>query len=88
MNLVTKYISRYFIGWRQLNILWKAGVIVTVLGMAALLVGVWLTPSDAINSPAAVQQRNIAVALIAGGLLLRFAGALVHARRSLMQRRR
>ena len=88
MDIVKKNIQRYFNGWGQLNFLWKAGVITTTLGMIGLLLTIWLTPAVAINTPSAVMQRNAMIALVAIGLLLRFAGAVVFTKQTLMRRNR
>ncbi len=88
MGLVKKYVRRYFSGWKQLNFLWKAGVLVTTFGMVGLLLSVWLTPAAAINAPSATSQRNVLIAMIAAGVLLRFFGAVVHTKQTLMRRSR
>ena len=88
MDLVKKYIQRYFSGWKQLNFLWKAGVVATAVGMIGLLLCISLTPAASINAPFAVQERNVLIGLTAVGLLLRFAGAVVHTKQTLMRRSR
>ena len=88
MNLLREYGLKYLRGWKQFNLLWKAGVAATAIGMIGLLLCVWLTPAASINAPLAVQERNVLIFLTAFGLLLRFAGAIVHTRRTLMRRSR
>ena len=88
MNIIKQYGQRYLRGWQQLNFLWKAGVIVTAVGMIGLLLSIWLTPAASINAPSAVLQRNVLIALVAVGLLLRIAGAVVLTKRTFMRRNR
>ena len=91
MEMIKKYIQRYVSGWKQWNLLWKAGFLLSTLGLMALLLCFWLTSAMSGAGIFAAQYRVFLmgiICMIAVGQLMRFAGAVLRTRQVLMRRSR
>ena len=91
MDMIKKYIRRYLNGWQQWNLLWKAGFLLSTLGLIGLLLCVWLTSATSSAGLFAAPYHSLLMGLIgmiAIGQVMRFAGAVVRTKQTLMRRSR
>jgi len=91
MEVIKKYVRRYVNGWQQWNLVWKAGFVLSTLGLVGLLLCVWLTSSTSRSGLFAAQNRSLlmsVIAMIAVGQIMRFAGAVIRTKQVMMRRSR
>ena len=91
MEVIKKYGQRYLRGWQQWNLLWKAGFVLSTLGLIGLMLCVWLTSATSGGGLFAAQNRALLmgiIGMIAVGQLMRFAGAVIRTKQVMMRRSR